>query len=315
VATFCGICSGELVLLHAGTGGVPTAADMSPTCHTPGVHGDLFRCTRCGTVQQPVLPSGRELVDLYRGMRDDAYLDEEAGRRATARRLLDRLEDGTGGRGSLLEVGCGHGLLLDEARARGWDVVGLEPAAAGRAHARDVLGLDVRDGTLADLDPVRDGGFDALVMVDVIEHLDDPVGALRAARGLLAPGGVLVVVTPDPSSLAARLTRDRWWGYLPAHAHLIPRRTLRRLLADEGFAALDETTLWRTFTLGYWMGGLAERGALGGVLDRLRRLRIARRPVTLSLGDERVLLARHGVPANARAHGAAAAPPVAQPAH
>jgi len=153
------------------------------------------------------------------------------------------------------------------------------------------------------------------VMVDVIEHLDDPVGALRAARVLLAPGGVLVVVTPDPSSLAARLTRDRWWGYLPAHAHLIPRRTLRRLLADEGFAALDETTLWRTFTLGYWMGGLAERGALGGVLDRLRRLRDARRPVTLSLGDERVLLARHGVPADALAPGVAAAPPVAQPAH
>ena len=97
-------------------------------------------------MQQPDLPTGPELLDLYRGMRDDAYLAEEAGRRRTAQRLLDAIERHAP-RGRMLEVGCGHGLLLDEARRRGWAVEGLELADASRAHARR-LGLEVRDETL-----------------------------------------------------------------------------------------------------------------------------------------------------------------------
>src|SRR6478735_1296413 len=59
------------------------------------------------------------------------------------------------------------------------------------------------------------------------EHLDDPVDAIDRCAGLLRPGGVLCVVTPDPSSLTARVAGARWWGYLPAHACLLPRATLR----------------------------------------------------------------------------------------
>src|SRR5436189_6060235 len=120
------------------------AASLSPTRHRAGEHGDLYRCFRCGTVHQPDLPAGRELYALYRKMRDDHYLDEEAGRRRTANRLLDRigrvtgpavLPDGT--RQRLLDVGCGPGLLPDEARRRGHDVLGIEPSGASPTYARD----------------------------------------------------------------------------------------------------------------------------------------------------------------------------------
>jgi SAM-dependent methyltransferase len=299
----CGICSGELVLRHPGSGRVPTAADLSPTCHEPGAHGDLYACLRCGTVQQPALPAGEPLVDLYRDMRDDAYLAEEAGRRATAGRLLDLVARHAAPGGRLLEVGCGHGLLLDEARGRGWRVQGLEPSDSGRAHARDVLGLDVLDTTLEALDPAEP--FDALVLADVIEHLDDPVGAVRACRELLAPGGVLLVVTPDPASRTARVAGSRWWGYLPAHTYLLPRATLVKTIADAGFDVLADEGYRRTFTFAYWLGGLLGRSPrLGGLIERHQGSPGLRRPVTFSLGDERVVLARRrGAPA--RAAGAA----------
>ena len=70
-------------------------------------------------------------------MRDDEYLSEEAGRRATANRLLDLIGAHVP-RGRLLDVGCGHGLLLDEARERGYDTVGPGAEPRGRAlRARD----------------------------------------------------------------------------------------------------------------------------------------------------------------------------------
>jgi SAM-dependent methyltransferase len=270
---------------------VPAPAAMAPTCHTTGAHADLYACATCGTIQQPALPAGVELLDLYREMEDDHYLDEEAGRRATSRRLLRHVEKAAP-RGRLLEVGCGHGLLLDEARRRGWQVSGLEPARAARAHAES-LGLDVRDALLEDLDPATDGGYQAIVMADVIEHLDDPVGALRAAAALLAPGGALCVVTPDPASRTARLAGARWWGYLPAHTFLLPRGTLARLLREAGLDPIVDVGLWRTFTVGYWSSGLGERsGPLGSALARLRSARVGRAPLTLSLGDERVMVAR-----------------------
>src|SRR3954470_15146277 len=118
----CGICSGPLRLLYRGAGNEARSEAFSPTNHRPGAYGDLYACERCGTVQQPSLPRGERLLELYRAMHDAHYLDEEAGRRQTARRLLRLMPAG----GRLLEVGCGHGLLLDEARAARFEVEGLE---------------------------------------------------------------------------------------------------------------------------------------------------------------------------------------------
>ena len=197
----CVICGGALELRYAGAAAGPDPSDFSPTCHRTGAHGDLYACRECATVQQPSLPPAGDLHDLYREMADDDYLAEEAGRRATANWLLDHVARRAPS-GRLLEVGCGHGLLLDEARRRGYETVGIELSAASAAHARDRLGLDVRDVPLEDFVSARAerGRYDAVLLIDVLEHLDDPRTALEHCQALLAPGGVLVVVTPDPST-------------------------------------------------------------------------------------------------------------------
>ncbi len=148
----CQICSGPLILLFTGAGLEAKAESFSPTNHQPGQYGDLYRCERCGTVAQPSLPRGEALLELYRHMRDDHYLEEEAGRRATARRLLDAIGERAPS-GRLLDVGCGHGLLLDEARGRGYDVEGLELSEHAAAHARRELGLTGHAKTLGATTP------------------------------------------------------------------------------------------------------------------------------------------------------------------
>ena len=285
----CGVCGGPLRLRYKGDPPELVADAFAPSCHSVSGYADLYACERCGTVQQPDLPSGAELHGLYRDMRDDAYLAEEAGRRRTSQRLLDAIERHAP-RGRMLEVGCGHGLLLDEARTRGWEVTGLELADASREHAVQ-LGLDVRDDTLEALD--EDARYQAVVLADVLEHLDDPVDALRRIAGLLIPGGVALIVTPDPASRTAKLAGSRWWGYLPSHTYLIPHSTLRGLLREAGLETVEERHFKRTFSFGYWVAGLGERSRpVQGALGAAEKLGLAKRPLTMALGDERVVVAR-----------------------
>jgi SAM-dependent methyltransferase len=293
-AQACRICDGPLELRHPGGAARLTPELLAPTNHDPGQHGDLYACRDCGTVHQPGLPRGEELAELYRGMSDDAYLSEEAGRRETAARLLDLIQRQVPA-GNLLDVGCGHGLLLDEARRRGFMVTGLELSQTAAAYARDVLELDVREQRVEEL-RAPEGGYQVVVLADLIEHLDDPLGALDACARLLAPGGALCVVSPDPDSRTARLAGPRWWAYIPAHTFLIPRRTLRELLEARGLVLSDDVPLRRSFELRYWLGGLAERGGRVASLARgVARTPLGRRRLTTSLGDERVMLA-HKVP-------------------
>lgn len=288
----CAICRGPLFLRYRGNDAPPSAASFAPSRHQPAEHGDLYECRRCGTVQQPSLPAAGELHSLYRAMEDGDYLAEEAGRRRTAARVLDLIGQHVP-RGRLLDVGCGHGVLLAEARARGYDVLGLELAAGAVAHAREELGLPVMDVPLEDFGLEPREPFDVIVLADVLEHLEDPVEAIDSCCDLLADGGVLCIVTPDPSAPAARLAGRRWWGYVPAHRCLLPRRTVLELLASRGLVISTDVPLVRSFTARRWVEGLAERaGAFAGPLRRLAaHERLMASDVSLSLGDERVVLA------------------------
>src|SRR5207237_9493130 len=117
-------------------------------------------------------------------------------------------------------------------------------------------------------------------------------GAVRRCHDLLRPGGVVCVVTPDPASLTARLAGSRWWALLPAHTFLIPRRTLREVLTGEGLVISDDVAFVRSFSLRYWLEGLAQRGgSLAAAIRALQRAIPRRLTLSLSLGDERGLLA------------------------
>ena len=264
-AGHCRICSGPLELRFRGTPGGPSAESFSPTYHGTGQHGDLYVCRECATVQQPSLPGGDALHELYRDMSDSDYLVEEEGRRATAGRLLDQV-GGYVAYGSLLDVGCGHGVLLDEARKRGYETTGLELSADAARHARETLGLDVQEVPLESFDP-GERRFDVIMLADLIEHLEDPVRALDRCYELLADGGVLCVVTPDPSSRTAQIAGSKWWGYIPAHMCLLPRKTLRELLAARGLVISEDGPLVRTFTarlLAERDGGARRADRIGG---------------------------------------------------
>ena len=99
-------------------------------------------------------PTEEDLSEAYGEAESEDYIGEEDGQRATARAILDRIEHQVAP-GALLDLGCWVGFLLDEARQRGWQTIGVEPSEFASAYARDRLGLDVRTEGLfeAELEP------------------------------------------------------------------------------------------------------------------------------------------------------------------
>jgi 2-polyprenyl-3-methyl-5-hydroxy-6-metoxy-1,4-benzoquinol methylase len=133
--------------------------------------------------------------------------------------------------GRILDVGCGSGGLLGHFAARGWKPYGIDPsrAAADSAARR---GAAVHCGTLRD-QPWPAGSFQLITFQHSLEHIVDPVDALRRARALLAPGGLLAVEVPNWSCWQRRLLfRNRWFSLdLPRHRQHFSPRALARLAA------------------------------------------------------------------------------------
>ena len=137
----------------------------------------------------------------------DVHTDTERLRQAAVLRLDEIHEFAAPGR--FLEVGFGGGYTLMEAKARGWDVLGLEvaPSCVDEMKAR---GISAVCASLTEYDGPCEA-FDVVAMYSVIEHVHDPAAYLRQAFRLLNPTGILVLRLPDtpdegpPASLIAHL--------------------------------------------------------------------------------------------------------------
>ena len=237
-------------------------------------------------------PTGEELAGEYERAESDDYVEEEAGQRTSARRVLERVER-FAGPGRLLDLGCWVGFLMAEARERGWDPRGVEPSAFASSFARERLGLDVRTEDLFTAD-LPAAAFDAVVMGDVLEHLTRAGEALDRTRELLAPGGVLVLLLPDAGSRVARLLGKRWWSVIPTHIHYFTRASARTMLERHGYRTLFVATDPKDFTWRYYLakGG----GYMPGLSRRLVRLAeragVAERMFTPDFGDRMIVVAR-----------------------
>jgi SAM-dependent methyltransferase len=120
------------------------------------------------------------------------------------------------GQGRYLDVGCGSGGSLGVARALGWRTAGIEMDAEAAGRARRFAD-ELHVGDLASA-PFGPGRFDVVTALHVLEHLPDPVAALRRMLDWLAPGGLLIVEVPNAAGLGARLFGRAWCGLeLPRH--------------------------------------------------------------------------------------------------
>jgi SAM-dependent methyltransferase len=210
------------------------------------------RCAQCGVATTSPWPSDAQLSAAY----GDWYRPAE-GRfsglgdmilrrlRATLATKLDRALPA----GPVLDVGAGDGNLARAFKKQGREALGVDPYAAAN-HP------DVRAARLEDVD----GQWSAIIFWHSLEHLRQPVQALRHAATLLAPGGVLVIAVPNAASVQARVFGDRW-------LHLdVPRHLVH--ITPDALVSVVESLGLKVERVSYSRGGQVLFGWLHGLVTR-----------------------------------------------
>jgi SAM-dependent methyltransferase len=181
------------------------------------------------------------------------------GRRKVLNRVIKDL--GLPQPARILDAGCGSGRNMVELSRYG-TVSAIEVSPASVALARERCAGEVVEGSVLEM-PFADASFDLAASLDVIEHLEDDVGALRELRRVVAPGGALLATVPAYQWL--------WSGHDEINHHY--RRYTRSSLARAGASAG-----WHEVRTTYFNSLLLPIAILLRVLERF-----SRRPTESSL--------------------------------
>jgi 2-polyprenyl-3-methyl-5-hydroxy-6-metoxy-1,4-benzoquinol methylase len=291
----CWIC-GSPDVIRWSTGTVElssiTPDDFRITDAAYGSSWPMERCRHCDFVFASISRSV-DLLDLYGQMSDPEYARSQVSRVLQMRWLLTAARNEHPGARTLLDVGAATGLLVAEARRMGLDAVGIEPSEALVSVGRSSNGVDLLHGVLPH-PALTERRFDIVCMVDVIEHVTDPLQLLMDARALLAPDGILIVVTPDIQSLTARALGSRWWHHRLAHVCFFDRQSMEQACSRAALSVRREFRARWFFQIEYLAVRMEQYLPVVWLNRMARRVRVLswfyRRIIPLNLHDSLVFL-------------------------
>lgn len=199
----------------------------------PLAGGTLHECATCGfAFRHPIYPQAK-YDKLYREGNSETWEESDRIDHALVQEMVrEHLPSG-----SVLDIGCGGGRLLMPLAAQ-YETFGVEinAKAAMLAEKRNVRVIASEVGEIQSLNRA----FDAVVCCDVIEHLPDPLGFMRALLSVTAPKGVAVISTANSNAWSWRLAGSRfWYCYLPEHISFVSPEWFEHHALSLGVEVLD----------------------------------------------------------------------------
>lgn len=200
----------------------------------------IFRCGTCGLGSTDVTgfdPKTYYDANYFNGNRHDGYADYQASEsvlRHDFSQIVSVLKTHSPNGGTLLELGCAYGFFLNVARSH-FDTYGIEICgdAVDACNARGLV--NVRQGTAEPHELDAMPRPDAVVMLDVIEHLESPGKVIETVAKRLNPGGTVLLSTGDFASWPARFFGKNWRLMTPPqHLWFFTPKSLKLLGARHG---------------------------------------------------------------------------------
>ncbi len=190
----------------------------------------LYKCKNCNLIQSQV----DDVTHFYEALEDLDYEKEREQRKLQAISIISlfskEIKDSPS-KLSLLDIGAGSGILVESALDAGFQAEGVEPSK-WLTEVANQKNLKIFTGVLPHKNISKK--YDVITIIDVIEHVVDPSSLLADAVKHLKPDGILVVVTPNVKSLAAKLLQYKWWHYRIAHITYFDKYNLNALLSKIG---------------------------------------------------------------------------------
>lgn len=236
----------------------------------------ILRCSAC-SVGITQLPNNFSAASIYteayfQGGHADGYSDyvgSEDVLRGEFRTAVQDLRSAGCTDGTLLELGCAYGFFLAEAN-KYFKEQGIEMSDSAVRFCR-ARGFDVEQGTLTAEYVGRHTPFDAVVMLDVVEHLMEPDKVMALVHSAMKPGGKLMLTTGDWESGLSRIMGKHWRLMTPPqHTFFFSPRTMSAMLTRVGFDVVACRKPWKTVPFGlvtYQLGhilGMSRPPRLGG---------------------------------------------------
>ena len=225
-------------------------------CGTNGFR--VIDCADCGFIHIDPVPRPEELQEVYG---EEYYRDEKP---LFIERVMEDLPWWQGvyddrydflesklplDRRAILDIGSGPGYFLKRGMDRGWKCLGVEPSRQAAAHSKG-LGLEVSNAFFnKDTASSLASKFDAVHLSEVLEHVPDPAGILKAAAGVMETGGVICCVVPNDFSpvqnvLTEKLDFSQYWLAPPHHINYFSFPTLTKLMERAGFRVINSTSMF-----------------------------------------------------------------------
>jgi SAM-dependent methyltransferase len=206
----------------------------------------IVSCSYCSLVFVNPQPDKETLSSFYHSTQNyyvENYARKESSKMRDARREIRRITRLLGRKSdiSLLDIGCSCGFLLAAAKNRKWEAYGIDRSEKEIEYARKTYQVNALVADFPHSISLPPKEFDAITMFDVIEHLQNPLAALQLCYNLLAPGGILIIGTPDFGHSKAQQLGAQWPDIKPPeHLYYFSRDSLIFLAKHAGLLFVGE---------------------------------------------------------------------------
>lgn len=216
------------------------------------IHYRIVKCRRCGLVYGNPILEEQKIIDLYKKSKL-TYQEQIDDLKKTYGNYLNQIARLLPAKENLLEIGCGKGFFLEEAKEFGFrNVFGVEPGIEAVAHAAK----SIQKNIIVDvLKPglFQNNFFDVICFFQTFDHITKPNEFLNNCYHYLKPGGLILAINHNIGAWTAKFLGQRCPMIDIEHPYLYDKRTFGKIFSKNNFKVIKIFDVRNNYPIYYWL--------------------------------------------------------------